>query len=115
MSEPGDAANPSGSAPEASAKIPSPTVSGPANAADLGRGPRGRRLCHELRRGAGPPGSGSLGSGPPDAAEPDHYDPIPDTFPTPSDPPPPEISAPEVPVEASPAPDIHPFCADTIC
>ena len=51
----------------------------------------------------------------PDAVEPDHYDPIPDTFPTPSDPPLPEISAPEVPVEASPAPDIHPFCADTIC
>lgn len=51
----------------------------------------------------------------PGDAELDHYDPIPDTFPTPSDPPPPEISAPVAPVEASPAPDIHPFCADTIC
>jgi hypothetical protein len=46
----------------------------------------------------------------PDDAEPDHYDPIPDTLLTP-----PEIRVPFAPEEASPAPDIHPFCADTIC
>jgi hypothetical protein len=51
----------------------------------------------------------------PDDAEPDHYDPIPDTLPTPSEPAPPEIRVPFAPEEASPAPDIHPFCADTIC
>jgi hypothetical protein len=41
-----------------------------------------------------------------DSVEPDHDDPITDTFPTPSDPP---------PVEASPAPDIYPFCPNPIC
>jgi hypothetical protein len=32
----------------------------PGNAADLSRGPRGRRLCHELRRAGGPPDAGAL-------------------------------------------------------
>src|ERR1700750_459556 len=39
----------------------------------------------------------------PDDAEADHYDPIPDTFPTPSGPPPPEIRAAVAPEETSPA------------
>lgn len=47
--------------------------------------------------------------------EPDHHDPIPDTFPTPSSPPPADPSPPLIPEQASPAPDIHPFCADPIC
>jgi len=42
--------------------------------------------------------------------------PIPDTFPTPSDPTPPDTSPVQPIMPDPPAPvDIHPFCADTIC
>ena len=44
-------------------------MSEPANVADLSRGPRGRRLCHELRRGG--PDSGSPDAGIPDSGSPD--------------------------------------------
>jgi hypothetical protein len=48
--------------------------------------------------------------------EPDHHDPIPDTFPASSEPSLPDTSPvqPIIP-DTPPPPDIHPFCPDTIC
>ena len=48
--------------------------------------------------------------------EPDYHDPIPDTFPTPSEPPAPDLTSPvQQPIMPDPPVDIHPFCPNPIC
>lgn len=48
--------------------------------------------------------------------EPEQSSPIPDTSPTPSEPTPPDTTpVPPIVLDPVPPPDIHPFCADTIC
>jgi hypothetical protein len=48
--------------------------------------------------------------------EPEQSSPIPDTSPTPSEATPPDTTpVPPIVLDPVPSPDIHPFCADTVC